>query len=315
MTHEPHPLQDVDNDLIERARRALSPRDADQARVLAALSERLYGPHGSSSAEGAASGRILHSALPQPLPAAAEGAAVSHATASPASWSKLWSWSRLWNWTWKCVLPLSTAAVVAFLWATPRAHRDNKPPARTHVNASVTPSLTPEVVKQSVEELLAHEPVQPTAPRTTLPAQSKEPGKDKKRSTRKRCHAADGSERPCPAPASPTALAATPAPSAEFQLSLRHELDALRKAERALREKQPARALETLEAFERTAAGGGKMQEERSAAATVARCALTASDGKELHDAFVRRYPSSAYALRIKQTCLKKPRGWSDKRE
>jgi hypothetical protein len=71
-----------------------------------------------------------------------------------------------------------------------------------------------------------------------------------------------------------------------------------------------------LESFEREVAGGGEMKEERAAAATMARCALAAASdgtekadraGRELYDEFIGRYPKSAYATRLRRSCLHKP--------
>jgi hypothetical protein len=81
------------------------------------------------------------------------------------------------------------------------------------------------------------------------------------------------------------------------------ELAALRKAELALRSGHPAQALEALEAFTRQATDGGKMQEEREAAASMAHCQLSPSRARTILDAFAQRYPDSAYKARIQQSC------------
>lgn len=283
-------LQDTDNELIERARRALSPRDADQARVLAALSERLFAPHAGGPVPSAAPSHLVHGALPS-LDAA--GTSLTGAAGS----------SRSWGWVWKGALPLVSVTVLGLLWLTSRADHDRKP-ARGDAPPQVSAAVSPAPFVKDVE-LLAHE--QPASPAPEAPPA---PKPDKKHPARKRCHAANGGERPCPAPPAPTALAAAATsdePAKPAESSLRQELEALRKAERALREHQPAHALEVLEAYEHAAAGSGAMQEERNAASTVARCALAADGGEGLYQSFVRRYPSSAYAARVRQTCVSKP--------
>jgi TolA-binding protein len=79
-----------------------------------------------------------------------------------------------------------------------------------------------------------------------------------------------------------------------------------------LREGQAARALSVLTSFEQTTEGPGAMQEERSAAATMARCALALrgetqhGGARALFEDFARRYPKSAYAARLERTCLPK---------
>lgn len=92
-------------------------------------------------------------------------------------------------------------------------------------------------------------------------------------------------------------------PPPEAVPSLRAELEALKSSERAVREHQPARALEILASFEREAHGSGSMQQERAATQAMARCALERAHGPSLYEAFVRAYPRSAYAVRVRRSC------------
>jgi hypothetical protein len=88
----------------------------------------------------------------------------------------------------------------------------------------------------------------------------------------------------------------------ESPASLRIELDALQRAELALRDRRPAQALDILNECERNVTLG-RMREERQAAAFVARCALFADQRAALLAEFTRNYPRSAYAARVRRSC------------
>jgi hypothetical protein len=88
----------------------------------------------------------------------------------------------------------------------------------------------------------------------------------------------------------------------ESPASLRVELDALERAELALRDRRPALALDILNECERNVTPG-RMREERQAAAFVARCALFPEQRATLLGEFTRNYPRSAYAARVERSC------------
>jgi len=313
-------------ELIERARRALSPREGDQARVLAALDARLFTPPPA-----------------QQLTAAGSRARSLHRSA----------------WLWKGLLPLALVGVIGLMVsrtsqpARPREGASSAAPALATVvqSLSALPVGVPDDAKpqeHAVPAALATgepAPGRATPPATNGPAPSgaaslatggpapsraaspatnglatgdpaprrvappatggAAPKPERKKPARKKCRAADGGERPCPSPAAPTALAMAESddPGEPAGSSLRLELEALRGAERALRERQPAAALALLEDLERTLSGGGLMREERFAAATMARCALDANAGPTLLQHFTHHFPSSAYAARVRQGC------------
>jgi RNA polymerase sigma-70 factor (ECF subfamily) len=97
--------------------------------------------------------------------------------------------------------------------------------------------------------------------------------------------------------------AAVASAAANEPSTLRIELEALQSAERALRDRQPARALEILNACDRQVPAG-RMREERLAASTVARCTLFEDRATALLDQFARVYPHSAYAQRVGRSCV-----------
>jgi len=200
------------------------------------------------------------------------------------------------------LLGIGAIAVAAFHLHTSTPQPTLKPLEPTEPVAAPVAPAPPVAV---VPELAA--PSDTQAPAQTEPSP---PPKKKKKAQPKKCRAANGQERPCDSKPSETALAAQSAteqpPSAA---SLARELEALRQAQRALRGGQAAQALTILEAFEREAAGSGEMQEERAAAATMARCALARAeqDKRGLYGEFVQHYPKSAYAARLRRTCLQQP--------
>lgn len=85
--------------------------------------------------------------------------------------------------------------------------------------------------------------------------------------------------------------------------SLTLEVQALRNAERALRDGNPGLALAFLEALDRQVPHG-QLVEERDAAATLARCARGDHPfGVDLAEEFTHRHPDSVYRARVQQTC------------
>lgn len=267
---------------LDLARQALAPCDADRTRVLAALEQRLDLPSNDVPSELA---RQEHQAL--------------HSTQAPASSLPLGIPSALMRWALSAVVPLAGAAAIG-LFLTTRSATPKAPVLRpaTKVTAAVTEPSLPEVLDQTIAQ----------AKETRDPAPTVQPTKEKK-PQRKKCRTAKGTERPCTTvKATETAIASEPPPPAAAPASsLSKELAALREAQRALREGQPAHALSVLTSFEEATPGPGAMQEERHAAATMARCALTArGETKQLYDEFMQRYPNSAYAARLQRTCLSK---------
>ena len=298
---------------LEDARRALSPRATDQARVLTALEQRLSLPAEPSADRST----DMHSPAEAPPAAPAVEHAVKGAVKGNAGLA-LGSAQVLVRWALRALLPV--AGIGALALVATQLHT-------LHVN-DATPSLRPAKPMAAAvtgAQPLTTKPEAATQPvdRPQLAAASEPQPRDrsenngdksapKKKPQRKKCRAANGQERPCEIKASETALAiATPEPAAlpPAAASLRQELEALRQAQSALRSGQAAQALAVLEAFEREADGPGEMQEERAAAVTMARCALVQAepDKRELYSAFAQRYPKSAYAARLRRTCLKQP--------
>jgi hypothetical protein len=266
---------------LDLARQALAPREADQARVLSALEQRLALPANEAGSE---LGRVHRQEL-NSVPAASPSIGMGMPSA-------------LLRWALGAIVPLAgVAAVSVFLStrnATPRAPVLKPAP---NVAAAIAPELDLSIAQ--VKEISAPRPAEPAVP-----------APKEKKPQRKKCRTAQGSERPCATTkTSESAIASAPQPTAApSESSLSQELAALREAQRALREGRPVDALAVLTDFERAAAGRGAMQEERDAAATMARCALQPrSETKPLYDDFMARYPKSAYAARLARTCLPKP--------
>jgi len=84
--------------------------------------------------------------------------------------------------------------------------------------------------------------------------------------------------------------------------SLEAETRALRRVERALRDGDPRLALELLGELDRTVPEG-KLQEERLAAFSMARCALGAGSAATIVREFSQRHPQSVYFARVAQAC------------
>ena len=277
---------------LDLARQALSPREADQARVLSALEQRLDLPSNDLPCELARNQRHeLHSM---------QASAASLPLGIPSTFTR---------WALSAVVPLAGAAVIGLLLVT-RSAPPKTPVLRpaTKVTAAITEPSLPGAVDQTIAQVK-----EPTDPERAAPAptvQPVQPSKEKK-PQHKKCRTAKGSERPCaPVKSTETAIASAseaPPPAAAPPSALSKELAALREAQRALREGQAAHALSVLTSFEEAAPGPGAMQEERHAAATMARCALAQrSDTKQLYDEFMQRYPKSAYAARLQHTCFPK---------
>lgn len=258
---------------LDLARQALAPREADQARVMSALEQRLDLPADDAGSDLGRAHRQELNSVP--------GASPSLGMSMPSVWLR---------WALGALVPLAgIAAVSVFLTTrqvTPRAPV-LKPAIK--VAAVIAPELDLSIAQ--VKEIS-----QPKAPEPASPAPKE------KKPQRKKCRTALGNARPCATTTKPTESAIASAPQ---ESSLSQELAALREAQRALREGRPADALAVLTSFEQAAAGRGAMQEERAAAATMARCSIQKT--KQLYDEFMTRYPQSAYAARLARTCLPKP--------
>lgn len=273
--------------ILERAREALSPRETDQARVLSALEQQLDLPPRSPEIERTNSVE-LGSGTMQKL--------------APKSFGLLkLGVSR---WAASVMLPLVGVAAISVFVVNrsthPAAAVPKRPTATRQVAAAVTQTSLPEAIDMALAQ------AELTKPLDAVPPEKREKNeKNDKKPARKKCRAANGSERPCATTSKPTATAmasASPPPAA----SLSKELAAVREAQQALRKGQPAQALEVLTRFEREAPGPGAMQEERFAAATMARCALSSRTGSELFAQYTQRYPNSAYSARVRALCLPK---------
>lgn len=273
---------------LELARQALAPCDADRTRVLSALEQRLDLPSNDVPSELAHNQR-------QEL----------HSTPAPTSSLPLGIPSAFVRWALSAVVPLAGAAAIG-MYLTTRSATPKTPVLRpaTNVTAAVTEPSLPDVLDQTIAQVTEAREPKPPEPVPTV-----QPPKEKKLQ-RKKCRTSKGSERPCtPVKPTETAIASEspPPPAAATTSSLSKELAALREAQRALREGHAAHALSVLTSFEEAAPGPGAMQEERHAAATMARCTLAQrSETKQLYEEFMQRYPNSAYASRLQRTCLSK---------
>lgn len=273
---------------LDLARQALAPGEADRARVLSALKQRLDLPSNDVANELARSHRHeLHNVH-------------ASSTGFPLSIP-----STFLRWALGTIVPLAGVAAISMVLATRNA-TPRTPVLRpaTNTAAAVTESGLPDVLDRTIAQVKEAQEVR--APEPVPPAKEK-------KSQRKKCRTAKGGERPCPTVKSTeTAVASAPsAPAAAPPSSLSKELAALREAQRALREGHPAHALAVLTDFEQSISGAGAMgamQEERDAAATMARCALAQrGETKQLYETFMQRYPKSAYDVRLQRTCLPKP--------
>ncbi|MET0389716.1 MAG: hypothetical protein ABW321_27335 [Polyangiales bacterium] len=306
---------------LARARRAMSPRGADEARVLAAVEQRIAmlaelggaqtsEPRASADEAGSAASTSTAGAGATTASSGAAGAAAVGGTSLPGSGlvQNVAAQGPVVAGAGKSVMALGgvLAAPVAKLlvWLTVvgavgtgvglyAMHEREAQPAqidRTHVTQ---PALTAATAAQSgewlVPEAQAAEPAAPTAiPETVAPTL---PGPNPRVVARERVRRAKSR---------PTVDAPVPTPVS----SLRPELDALRAAERALQARQPVAALQILDAFESTLVGSGKMAEERSAAKTMARCLLLAPAARpDMLQQFAERHPASAYLERVKRSC------------
>ena len=270
---------------LERAREALSPREADQARVLSALERQLdLPPRGTDMQHERSNSVELGSGTMQKL--------------APKGLIKM-SVSR---WAASVLLPLAGVAAISVFVANRSTHPAAAVPKRQTTSARpVAAAVTQTSLPEALDLALAQAEIKKPADAEPL----EKLDKNEKKSPRKKCRAANGSERPCATTSKPSATAvasASPPPAA----SLSKELAALREAQQALRKGQPAQALEVLTRFEHEAPGPGAMQEERFAAATMARCALNSQTSSQLYEQFTQRYPNSAYSARVRRLCLPK---------
>lgn len=290
---------------LNLVRQALAPRDADQARVLAALEHKLSLPANNATASAtrdvAQEPELNH----------------VHATATSSVASPLEIPSTWLRWALGVIVPLTGVAAVSLFLTTPKSPVREPTPTLTAAVAqpsTLDPSSAHVEQDKKLDPSVAH--VEQDKKLDAPTPESAPPAPKEKKPQRKKCRTRQGNERPCTTvKASETAVASAPPPGAAAPASsLRQELAALREAQRALREGQAARALAVLTAFEQTSAGPGAMREEREAAATMARCALAPRSAitQELYDDFARRYPKSAYAPRLERTCLPKAPKWHD---
>jgi hypothetical protein len=276
--------------ILERAREALSPRDADQARVLSALEQRLgLPPH------------VSHLPDNNPQPERSNSGELGGATMKMLEAKRFGLFNMsMPRWAASALIPLAGVAAISIFVANRSSHPQAAVPKRQATRpaaAAVTETSLPDALDLALAQAEIKTPKPAERPVDAAPADKKPP--------RKKCRAANGVERPCAPTTKPTPTAvasASPPPAA----SLSKELAALREAQQALRKGQPTQALEVLTRFEHEAPGPGAMQEERFAAATMARCALSAATGSELYTQFTQRYPNSAYSARVRRLCLPK---------
>ncbi len=100
----------------------------------------------------------------------------------------------------------------------------------------------------------------------------------------------------------PLDVVPAPAASAAGESALEIETRLLARVERSLREKNPRLALGLLAELDRQVPGG-QLAEERQAGRVVAHCELGSDTAPDLVRDFVARYPSSAYAARVRAAC------------
>jgi hypothetical protein len=288
---------------LERAREALAPRETDQARVLAALEQRLqlpeHTPERSNSVEpnSGAMQNLAPKAFLKP------------------GFLKVGATSTLVRWALRALVPVAAVGAISVMVVTTHNGQHRAPNAKASrqatrpVAAAVTQASLPEALDLALAQAQAEVTSKPE-PRPAEPAPHAPHSPTEKKPARKKCRAANGSERPCATSGpTPTALASAPPTAATPVASISKELAALREAQAALRKGHPDQALDVLTRFEREAPGPGAMQEERNAAATMARCTLSKTQNgntRELYDGFVRRYPNSAYAARLRRICSAK---------
>ena len=104
-------------------------------------------------------------------------------------------------------------------------------------------------------------------------------------------------------------------PNGSTSASIAEEVRALRSAERALREHQPAFALALLRELDRSVPNG-QLTEERLAVRTIARCASRDVPlGVNLADDFADQYPDSVYGRRVAESCAGTDSGSSGDQE
>jgi hypothetical protein len=257
--------------VLAAARRAISPAAADSERVLAATLRALHAPAAAVSAE--------------PLHAAERATGAT-------------------GWLWGAQSRLARIAIALSIAGASgaigyelgrRSVRSDVTPARRAQQGQAMPGLEPPLAppgdpaRRAPERASAADPAigaQPATPVITDPAA-------RGRSAR---HGRGEDGRATPAGgASPAA----PSPAQSLELEIR----ALERVERALREREPRRALELLGELDR-AVPGGKLQEERAAAFMMARCALGFGTPAVILRDFAKSHPQSVYFARVQQTCL-----------
>lgn len=156
------------------------------------------------------------------------------------------------------------------------AGRATFPPATAHAhNAPHRPS--PEPALPVLTEKKDETPATPSEPTQSEPTQT---------------------PRTPPGATAPAAPSAATAPAS----SLEEETRMVARIERALRDRNARFALGLLGELDRTVPGG-QLKEERDAARVLAHCQLDGGSAAALRSQFTKRYPKSAYAGRIGQTC------------
>ena len=281
--------------LLARARRGLSPCELDEARVLAQLEQRL--------AEGS---ELQSEPRESPTRSPATGSGREHRSEGARGLRPRMA-ALLTAGAGALLLTALGSARVAQLW---RANTHVQRTSREGVTAPkaveagglvLVPDKTldnPGSVAQA-RQLPGTEAAQDSPVEAPLPAA---PAAKAKRRAPPRCPKPDDC-RALPAARVIASPPPPPSPPPEAVPSLRAELEALKSSERALRERQPARALDILANFEREAHGGGSMQQERAATQAMARCTLGQEHRPAVYQAFVRSYPRSAYAERVRRSC------------
>ena len=281
--------------MFARARDGLSPSELDEARVLAKLeqhfAEHALSQHEQPSPEQSGSPAVDHGGASLGKLARVLRVLVTRPIASVACTVVLG------------VLGVMAPTLVARVWRNDTQSEQRKPavvplagaPAKL-ADAAGSGEVAGGAVLVAEQE--PAEAVHSAAEDSQPPAATKH----KRRRAPPRCPEGDG----CPALPAARIIAPSPepAPPPAAVTSLRVELEVLKEAERAVRERQPARALELLASFERESRdGAGRMQQERAATKAIARCALGESR-HTVYAEFVRAYPRSAYAERVRHSCI-----------
>jgi hypothetical protein len=249
--------------LLERARRGLSPGAADAARVLEATRSALAAAPLSTSAESLdLPGERL--SIPEPA------SSLATIARSAAIWPKL-----------VAALCIASASAGVAYYAGFRAGRHQ--------------ILEPEAVKPKVSAAVVQVPkpsalASPRTPAQPLPQQYK-PNNPTHRVTDINVSAS--------APRTSKALSFS---SKVTGASLQEEIRMLQRVERALRDHDPRQALVLLGELDRSVPDG-KLAEERFTAFMIARCILGFGAPTTIVEQFTQRYPESVYFARLHQAC------------